>query len=284
MSNDIVEVKFKGERTVLYRNPEQLTLNYGDFVIVEANKGVDLGRVNHIGDETLIPEEAQEIKSVVRKSNFNDLTKLEVNHYEEEKALKTCKEKVKNHGLDMKVIDCEYQFDRNRVTFYFTSDNRVDFRQLVRDLASVFKTRIELRQISPRDEAKRLSGFGVCGRQLCCSCWLKEFLPVTTQAARDQNLALNPSKLAGVCGRLKCCLMYERDFYNEAIKQFPTLAKPIVTEKGEGIVASIDILSQKVVIQYPDETFETVSLEYVQNIYACSNQCSPVEESWEDLN
>ncbi len=284
MANEIIEVKFKGERIGLYRNPDHLTLSSRDFVIVEAHKGVDLGRVNNIGDETLITDTGQEIKNIVRKSNFNDLNKLEINHYEEERALKTCKEKVENHGLEMKIVDCEYQYDRNRVTFYFTSDNRVDFRELVRDLATVFKTRIELRQISPRDEAKRLSGFGVCGRQICCSCWIKEFLPVTTQAARDQNLSLNPSKLAGVCGRLKCCLMYERDFYNETVKQFPELAKPIITEKGEGIVASIDLLNEKVNIRHSDGTTETLSLEAVQNIYSCHSECSPAEESWEDLN
>lgn len=284
MSNEIIEVKFKGERTGLYRNPKQLTLNSRDFVIVEGHKGLDLGRVNNVGDEALLKDTTQEIKNVVRKSNFNDLTKLEVNHYEEERALKIFKEKIVNSGLEMKAVDCEYQFDRKCVTFYFTSDNRIDFRELVRDLAAVFKTRIELRQISPRDEAKRLSGFGVCGRQLCCSCWIKEFLPITTQAARDQNLSMNPSKLAGVCGRLKCCLMYERDFYNEAIKQFPALAKPITTEKGEGIVASIDILSEKVSIRYSDGTMETLSLEAVEKIYSCNNECSPAEESWEDLN
>ena len=193
--------------------------------------------------------------------------------------------KKQRHGLNMKFVDCEFQFDSGKITFYFTSDNRVDFRELVRELANQYKTRIELRQIGVRDEARRMGGYGVCGRPLCCSCWIKEFRPITTKAAKDQNLPLNASKLAGVCGRLKCCLMYEREFYNQAIAQYPQLAKPITTEKGEGVVANIDIFKEEVVVKYPDETRETFSLEYVRSkIYKCENDCGRSYGNFEELN
>ncbi len=273
MQSDLVELKFKGQRRAIYTNAQQIPFKVGDYAVVQADKGVDLGRINHIS--SLLAKKAKgKPKKIIRKSHQADMEKHAQNLQRAEKAVEICKEKLKNHKLDMKLVDCEYQFDGKKITFYFTSDNRVDFRKLVKDVAAIYKTRVEFRQIGVRDEARRLGGYGVCGQKLCCSSWIRDFMPITTQAAKDQNMSLNPSRLAGVCGRLKCCLMYERDFYNKAIKEYPKLAKPIVTEKGEGIVSNIDIFHEKVIVLYPDETTETFTLEYVKTkIYKCENDC-----------
>lgn len=274
METDIVEIKFKGQRRELFSNPSHLPFEVGDYAIVEADKGVDLGRVNHISSLLKPVDENTQLKKVVRKSTPEDLAKLEQNHVKEAKALNVCKEKLKKHKLNMKLVDCEYQFDGKKITFHFTSDNRVDFRQLVRDVAAVYRTRIEFRQIGVRDEARRLGGFGVCGRPFCCHCWMKDFLPVTTQSAKEQNLPLNPSKLAGVCGRLKCCLMYERDFYNLATKKFPKLAKPVKTPRGEGIVTNIDIFNERVTVMYPDDSVEIFTLNNMRGeLERCEEEC-----------
>jgi cell fate regulator YaaT (PSP1 superfamily) len=288
-SVDVIELKFKGERRALFGNPENILFKVGDYAIVEADKGVDMGRVNHISSllKNKVDEDT-ELKRVVRKTNREDLQQYGENGEKELSALQVCKDKIKKHGLPMRLVDCEYQFDSNKITFHFTADNRVDFRELVRDVARVYKTRIEFRQIGVRDEARRLGGYGVCGLKLCCSCWIKDFQPVTTQVAKEQNLALNPTKLAGVCGRLKCCLIYERDFYNEAIKQFPDMAKPITTERGEGIVSNIDIFNEKVVVTYPDHITETYPLAYVKDrICQCQEEGHEAEavcEDYEDEN
>jgi len=285
MQSDLVELKFKGQRRIIFTNPQQIPFKVGDYAIVQAEKGIDLGRINHISSLLAKKAGKGKLKKIIRKSHQADLEKYEQNQHREEKAVQICKEKLNNHKLKMKLVDCEYQFDGKKITFYFTSDNRVDFRKLVKDVAAIYKTRVEFRQIGVRDEARRLGGYGVCGRKLCCSSWIRDFTPITTQAAKDQNMSLNPSRLAGVCGRLKCCLMYERDFYNQAIKQYPKLAKPIVTEKGEGIVSNIDIFGEKVMVLYPDETTETFSLEYVKTkIYKCENDCGHEHGNLEELN
>ncbi len=198
MVSDLIELKFKGQRRNIYENPQQFPFKVGDHAIVQADKGIDLGRVNHIS--SLLNKKKRDnekLKKVIRKSNEDDMAQLEANHEEEKKALKLCKEKSKSHSPEMKLVGCEYQFDGKKITFYFTSENRVDFRKLVKDVAAIYKTRIEFRQIGVRDEARRLGGYGVCGRKLCCSSWIKDFTPITTQAAKDQNLSLNPSRLAG---------------------------------------------------------------------------------------
>ncbi len=275
MQSGVIEIKFKGQRRETFANLQQIPFKVGDYAVVQAEKGLDLGRVNHISGLMIKPDDGKkQFKKVIRKSSANDLQQRELNLEKEQAALRVCKDKLKNHKLTMKLVDCEYQFDGKKITFHFTSDNRVDFRRLVKDVAAVYKTRIEFRQIGVRDEARRLGGYGVCGQQLCCSRWIKDFMPVTTQAAKDQNLSLNPTKLAGVCGRLKCCLMYERGFYNYAIKQFPQLAKPIVTAQGDGIVSNIDIFHDKVIVLYPDDTTETLTLEEVKkNVYKCDSSC-----------
>ncbi|HEX9652874.1 MAG TPA: regulatory iron-sulfur-containing complex subunit RicT [bacterium] len=284
MQRNIIELKFKGERRELYENHMEFPFKVGDYAIVEADKGVDFGRVNQISSLLNSKAGNSKLRKIIRKSSPEEMQKaIEIRHHEKD-ALNVCKEKVKNHNLSMKLVDCEFQFDRHKITFYFTAEQRVDFRKLVKDVASVYKTRIEFRQIGARDEARRLGGYGVCGRTLCCSSWIKEFKPITTQAAKDQNLALNPSKLAGVCGRLKCCLMYERDFYNEAIRKFPQLAKPITTERGEGIVSNIDIFNEKVIVLYQDDTTESYPLEYIKTrVYKCENDCGKEHGNLESL-
>ncbi|MCH8872067.1 hypothetical protein IH824_04725 [candidate division KSB1 bacterium] len=285
MQSDLVELKFKGQRRIIFTNPQQIPFKVGDYAIVQADKGIDLGRISHISSLLAKKDGKGKLKKIIRKSHQADLEQYEQNQQQEEKDVQICKEKLKNHKLNMKLVECEYQFDGKKITFYFTSDNRVDFRKLVKDIAAIYKTRVEFRQIGVRDETRRLGGYGVCGRKLCCSSWIRDFTPITTQAAKDQNMSLNPSRLAGVCGRLKCCLMYERDFYNQAIKQYPKLAKPIVTEKGEGIVSNIDIFGEKVMVLYPDETTETFSLEYVKTkIYKCENDCGHEHGNLEELN
>lgn len=279
---DYIEIKFKGQRTGVYANPQRLKFKRGEYVIVEAEKGVDLGVVNHALESF---ECTENLKKVLRKPSPEDLIKFRQNQINELKALDVCKSKIQKHKLNMQLVDCEYQFDGNKITFYFVSDQRVDFRELVKDLAAVYRTRIELRQIGVRDAAKRLGGYGACGRKLCCATWIREFKPITTQTAKEQNLPLNPNRLAGVCGRLKCCLMFERDFYNWAISQFPELAKEIETEKGIGVIERIDILKECVQIKYPSGEREILTLSEIRGkIYKCDQNCGHGYGNLEELN
>lgn len=283
--SEYIELKFKGQRTNIYANPQQFPFKVGDFAVVEADKGIDFGKVNHINLKFKPPKgKNAKVFKALRKSLPDDFKNYTQNRINEKRAAELCKNRIEKHKLEMKLVDCEYQFDGNKITFYFTADNRVDFRGLVKDLASEYKTRIELRQIGVRDESKHLGGYGICGRQLCCSSWIREFSPITTQAAKDQNMPLNPNKLAGVCGRLKCCLIYERDFYNWAIKQYPELAKDIKTEKGKGIVSRIDIFKETILVKYPDETYETLPLSEIKDkIYKCQNDCGHEHGNLEEL-
>lgn len=270
--SDYIEIKFKGERKNIFANPLQFPFKLGDFAVVEAEKGEDIGVVNNleVNNEDGDTAGGKALK-IVRKALTADILKHKQNQLNEAKALEACRQKITKHKLSMKLVDSEFQFDSKKITFYFTAEKRVDFRELVKDLAAEYRTRIELRQIGVRDESKRLGGYGVCGRKLCCSSWLKTFQPITTQAAKDQNLPLNPNKLAGVCGRLKCCLMYERDFYNWAVMKFPELAKTIKTEKGNGIVERIDVLKDAVLIRYADNSFENLHLDELKGKYKCNH-------------
>lgn len=287
MLNEVVELKFKGERRELFDNPQKLSFKVGDFAIVQADKGLDFGRINHVsGLLKKKTEPDDKLKKIIRKPNRQDLEKYEENKQNELRALRACKDLLRDKfNLKMRLVDCEYQFDRKKITFHFTAEKRVDFRELVKEVARLYRTRIEFRQISAREEARRLGGYGVCGRHLCCSSWIKAFPQVNTQAAKDQNISLNPTKLAGVCGKLKCCLMYERDFYNKAIKEYPKLAKPITTEKGDGIVKNIDIFAETVTVVHSDDSTEIVTLEYLkQNVYKCENDCGHEPGNMEDVS
>jgi len=261
MPSDLVEVEFKGNRTGIFTNPVKIQLKTGDYVIVEAERGEDLGIVVALGRVLSLKDVGEDPPKVMRLATPDDLQKMRENRKAEESAFIVCKQKISKHKLNMKLVDVEYQFDRNKITFYFTSDQRVDFRQLVRDLAAKYHTRIELRQIGVRDEAKRIGGYGTCGYRLCCSTFMREFETITTQYAKEQLLPMNPSKLSGVCGRLKCCLAFEKAFYAHELERFPEVDKPVHTPQGEGIVDKVDIFKGLVYVRFSDEVIEKFNLE-----------------------
>lgn len=219
----LFEVSFKGSRNELFRNQQELVLNIGDKVIVEAERGLDIGTVKCLKSNGRCcgSKRQKEIRNIRRLASSGDLEKHDANSAKEANAFKTCSEQIEKLKLEMKLVEVEQQFDSSKTIFYFTADHRVDFRQLVKNLAGTLRTRIELRQIGVRDEAKRLNGVGICGRTQCCSGFLTEFSQITTQLARDQQLSLNPSKISGNCGRLLCCLQYEEEDYLEAYKELP---------------------------------------------------------------
>ncbi|MFZ1731121.1 MAG: regulatory iron-sulfur-containing complex subunit RicT [Bacteroidota bacterium] len=267
------EVVFKGERRGYFVNHAGLELAEGSFVIVEAEKGIDLGMVVSVGSIAFMKSRlrnrpcAGETMKVIRIAAEADVKVLDFHREQEQTAFNICLDKIHKLDLPMKLVDVEYQFDRNRITFYFTADGRVDFRQLVRELAAEYRTRIELRQIGPRDEAKRMGGFGVCGRELCCSSWLGMFEPISTDMARLQNLTINPFKLAGQCGRLKCCLSYEAQLYEELLKRFPPLEYSITTKKGDGRIEKIDIFQDAIYVHYnKDNAWDRMTLDEVNAI------------------
>ncbi|MBD3289514.1 hypothetical protein GF337_11985 [candidate division KSB1 bacterium] len=275
--HDNVEVVFKGERKEIYANPQQFPFKIGDYVIVEADKGEDLGIVNQVGAILSIKKKDAELKSILRKPDPKDLNKLKDNRHKEAAAFKVCKQKIEKHGLIMKLVDVEYQFDGNKITFYFTAERRVDFRELVKELAAEYKVRIELRQIGVRDEARRIGGYGICGRKLCCTSFIKDFEPITTQCAKEQNLPLNPQKLSGACSRLMCCLLFERDYYQDEMKKFPELESVIKTDRGEGTVVKVDVFAETVSLRYENDNYVTVPLNELGEFCRCEN-CSEKQE------
>ena len=243
----IVGVRFRTAGKIYYFDPKKLPIKKGDHVIVETARGVEYGYVvlgtHEVDDKKVI----QPLKSVIRMATPADEETERRNKEKEKEAFKVCVEKIKKHNLSMKLIDTEYTFDNNKVLFYFTADGRIDFRELVKDLASVFKTRIELRQIGVRDETKIVGGIGICGRPLCCASYLSEFIPVSIKMAKEQNLSLNPTKISGVCGRLMCCLKYEEDTYEELNGRLPNIGDYVTTDDGlKGEVHSVSILRQLV--------------------------------------
>ncbi|HGY54311.1 MAG TPA: hypothetical protein ENK44_01290 [Caldithrix abyssi] len=265
MTPEILEVQFKGNKKEHYFNPKNIKVKPGDYVIVEADKGIDLGCVTKIGRLVALSEIRSEPKNLIRKAGKEDLKHLEENRKKEALAFIVGREKIKKHNLNMKLVDVEYQYDQNKLTFYFTSDRRVDFRELVKDLAAKYRTRIELRQIGVRDEARRLGGLGVCGLPLCCTTFMKHFDPISTQMAKEQNLPLNTCKLTGTCGRLKCCLAFEKDFYEQSQKNFPPLDAILQTERGKAKVEKIDIFHDTVYLRYNnDEAPEPVRLDEIK--------------------
>ncbi len=237
----VVEVIFKGRRREYFANTKDLPLREGDYVIVQAERGEDLGRVHHSSEWVKAAISADGLRPVLRPVRPEDMTRLDQNRAREERAFVQCRDRIKHRDLEMKLVDCEFQLDGNRVTFFFTAEKRVDFRELVKDLASIFRTRIELRQIGVRDESGRIGGVGTCGRELCCATWLREFEPITLKMAKDQGLSPSPSKISGACGRLKCCLRYELDFYKEAAREFPKIGSRMTLADGEWEVGRVDI-------------------------------------------
>ncbi|MDO4869765.1 MAG: stage 0 sporulation family protein [Bacillota bacterium] len=238
----VVGIKFKDAGKMYYFSPGNIKVNAGENVIVETARGIEFGKVTmeetEVSDSTLVAP----LKNIIRVATPEDEKKHEANLAKKEEALRLCQEKIDAHGLEMKLIDVEYTFDNSKVVFYFTADGRVDFRELVKDLAAVFRMRIELRQIGVRDEAKMIGGVGNCGRGLCCNTWLTDFEPVSIKMAKVQNLSLNPSKISGICGRLMCCLKYENDIYTELKKGMPNTGERIKTPDGIGVVTDVNIL------------------------------------------
>ncbi|MGN0166293.1 MAG: stage 0 sporulation family protein [Lachnospiraceae bacterium] len=251
----IIGVRFRKTGKVYYFSPGEFHVEMGDHVIVETVRGVEYGFVilgeKQIKEEEIVPP----LKKIIRPATPEDDQTYAQNREKEKEAMEICCEKCKKHGLVMKIVDCEYTFDRNKILFYFTADGRVDFRDLVKDLASVFRTRIELRQIGVRDETKLLGGIGICGRELCCTTYLSDFSPVSVKMAKEQNLSLNPTKLSGNCGRLMCCLTNEEAAYEYLNSKLPGVGDFVTSNTGEkGEVVSVSVLKQtvKVLVQEED--------------------------------
>jgi len=251
---DLYLVEFKGNRREYTFNTYYHSLNIKDYVIVQAERGEDMGLLKKRIEKEIDFSERENPRSILRPANDEDLVKLKENRVEEEAAWNNAVKLIKKHELDMKLVDIEYQYDRNKLTFYFTADHRVDFRTLVRDLAAEYRTRIELRQIGVRDEAKWVGGFGVCGLQQCCTCFLQTFEPISTQDARVQGLSLNPSKISGNCGRLLCCLKYEVDLYDEVRRKYPESGEEYTTEQGKGVVDRINYFEDYMTVKLADGT------------------------------
>lgn len=253
----IVGVRFRKPGKVYFFNPGYIQLKLHDKVIVETSMGEDIGEV--VINKREIPDDkfSTSLKKVIRLANNKDLKRLEDNKYKEKKAFQVCKEKILKHKLDMNLVDVEYKFDNSKIVFYFTADGRVDFRELVKDLAAIYKTRIELRQIGVRDEVRKIGGNGVCGRELCCCSFLNNFDIVSIKMAKEQSASLNPSKISGNCGRLMCCLKYEQEVYEEKIKRLPKVGSIVKTEDGEGTVASVEVLKEVLRVQFKNDDVTT---------------------------
>ncbi len=259
----VIGVRFRTAGKIYYFSPGRLKVRSGDHVIVETARGIEYGYVvmgvKEVEDEKVV----QPLKPVIRLATPQDDQQSETNREKEKEAFRICLEKIRKHGLEMKLIDAEYTFDNNKVLFYFTADGRIDFRELVKDLASVFKTRIELRQIGVRDETKILGGIGICGRELCCHTHQSEFLPVSIKMAKEQNLSLNPAKISGVCGRLMCCLKHEQETYEELNSRLPGIGDIVTARDGvKGEVNSVNVLRQTVKVIVTLENEEKEIQEY----------------------
>ena len=252
----VVGVRFRNVGKIYYFNPKNYKVKPGDHVIVETARGVEYGKVVLAPKDVVDDQVVHPLKEVLRVATKDDDEREKYNRKRERDAFKICQKKIREHGLEMKLIDAEYTFDNNKVLFYFTAYGRIDFRQLVKDLASIFKTRIELRQIGVRDETKILGGIGICGRCLCCHTYLSEFAPVSIRMAKEQNLSLNQTKISGVCGRLMCCLKNEQETYEELNRRLPGIGDTVTTPDGiQGNVQSVNVLRQlvKVVVEIGDE-------------------------------
>ena len=260
----MIGVRFKRPGKIYFFDPGKLRMEKGDFVIVETSQGDEYGEVvisnREIEEEKLVAP----LKKVIRIATQKDRRQNEENKKKEEEAKKICIQKIKKHKLDMNLTDVEYKFDNSKIIFYFTAEGRIDFRELVKDLAGVFKTRIELRQIGVRDEVKRLGGNGICGRELCCCSFLGSFETVSIKMAKEQNISLNPSKIAGNCGRLMCCLKYEEEVYSDKLKKLPKVGAIVKTGEGTGEVCQVETLAERVKVKFTEGT-DTFYKKYQAN-------------------
>ena len=264
---EIIGVRFRPNGKIYFFSPGDHDVECGQFVIVETARGVEFGKVvlgkRNIDDGKIVST----LKTIIRVATDEDKKKNEDNKEKSKKAFVICKEKIAKHKLDMKLIEAEYTFDNNKVLFYFTADGRIDFRELVKDLAAIYKTRIELRQIGVRDEAKTIGGLGPCGRKLCCSSWLGDFQPVSIKMAKDQSLSLNPTKISGICGRLFCCLKYEHDVYAEAIDAMPVVGALVKVDEAKGKVIEVNPLLEQVRIEFNDKTIKVCHKDEVKVLH-----------------
>ncbi|MBR6635164.1 MAG: stage 0 sporulation family protein, partial [Clostridia bacterium] len=239
----VVGVRFKDVGKVYYFEPNEESFAMGDLVIVETVRGVECGEVALEPKEVSENEIVKPLKKILRKATDADKKRMEENRKKEAEALRVCEQKIEKHGLDMKLVDVDYTLDGSKILFYFTADGRVDFRELVKDLAGVFRTRIELRQIGVRDEAKMLGGLGMCGRPFCCNSFMGDFQPVSIKMAKEQGLSLNPVKISGTCGRLMCCLKYEQEAYEHLLRVTPKVGAIVQTREGKGVVIDVNLLT-----------------------------------------
>ena len=263
---NVIGVRFKSTGKLYYFDPLEFEVSPGEHVIVETSRGTEYGEVvmgNSVVDDDKF---TKPLKSVIRIATEDDTAHNKKNKELEKEAYKICLEKIQKHGLEMKLVEVEYTFDGNKILFYFTADGRIDFRELVKDLATVFKTRIELRQIGVRDEAKTLGSIGVCGRDLCCSRFLNEFAPVSIKMAKEQGLSLNPTKISGACGRLMCCLKYEQETYEELLKVTPKQGSLVQTPDGNGTVEYVSLLKGLAKVKLEDEDEKTLKEFKVSDI------------------
>ena len=275
---EIIGVRFKDAGKVYYFDPSGTKLVTDDMVIVETSRGVECGRVaienKEVADNTIV----HPLKKIIRKATAADLKKIEDNKRKEERAFKVCMKKIEELDLEMKLVNVEITFDNKKILFYFTADGRVDFRALVKELASIFHTRIELRQIGVRDEAKMLGGIGICGRPFCCSSYMGEFHPVSIKMAKEQGLSLNPVKISGTCGRLMCCLKYEQAAYTDLLKRIPKECSIVMTPNGEGTVVETNLISQVIKVKLkksPDAaptTFKAKEIKVLKNVQVKVNK------------
>lgn len=262
----VIGVRFKKAGKIYYFGPNDLDIHKEDYVIVETARGIEFGQcvigIKEVSEEDIIAP----LKNVLRIASEEDIKKHNENKAKEEDALNICTQKIEEHGLQMKLIDVEYTFDNNKVIFYFTADGRVDFRELVKDLATIFKTRIELRQIGVRDEAKMIGGLGPCGRPMCCSSFLGDFASVSIKMAKEQNLSLNPTKISGICGRLMCCLNYEQSTYESIRKVLPKVGSIVKTPMGNGEVIQNNIVKENVKVKLKKKDEEILEIFKIDEV------------------
>lgn len=281
----VIGVRFRTAGKVYYFDPGDLEYTQGQHVIVETARGIEYGNVitpnKAVAKETVV----QPLKKVIRLATKEDEEIERVNKEKEKDAFRICKEKIIKHDLDMKLVDVEYTFDNNKILFYFTSDDRVDFRELVKDLASIFRTRIELRQIGVRDETKMCGGIGICGRGLCCNTFLSDFQPVSIKMAKEQNLSLNPIKISGICGRLMCCLQYEEDSYQEIKSRLPEAGEIVMTPEGRGQILSVNLLREQLKVAVEKKEKNKVVREVIMfkaedvQVVRCKKKCDRKDDN-----
>ena len=267
---EIVGISFREAGKIYYFAPGNFKLNVGQKVIVETARGVEMGTVKVANKEMAKSEIVSPLKPITRPATPEDMEKDAKNHQAEIDAGVICKKKIAAHGLEMSLVDVEYTFDNAKLIFYFTCESRVDFRELVKDLASTFRTRIELRQIGIRDEAKMMGGLGICGRKFCCSSFLQDFVQVSIKMAKEQNFSLNSAKVSGACGRLMCCLRYEHEVYEEAIKETPPVGSVVSTKDGQGVVCETKPLAKEIKVKFNDKDKETIKTFKISDVKVLS--------------